>query len=450
MKLVERQMSAQDIPYEVWLKIALKLETPDIFRLGRALSSRQHILFSEDEVLHRYLCVRDFNLDGARMNIDYPWPWKRCHRALVILEKQLRNECRWVSPLRIDKSELHRYGGLLRINVFTRNDGRFHDKSISCVRLDFDGTFKLNIDGGDDEDDATDQKTYMADIEHSRIAHLNHLEQERLNAKIYGPSFPIDPTQPGYNQHVTILEEGLCIWTASSLDKCGYQLFYPLNKVIEVFERAKTVVEKEINDKKCFTDKILRQKLIMKYSINKPDFLQSHADQIWNNLRYHAQSAGLEFEHIELVVDDTKQTLIVCTLKRSAPVYKGDKFCVEESCNRQITRIYGVSSYDDYAPVDVTYCRRHQDLGPILSEKLEKIRYEQRQSEYIYYYDEPFLYDGHCNMPHQLLIECISDPRRPHETVLLDREYFAVRNFDTNGLKEDDDAEFNPRQRSNP
>jgi hypothetical protein len=432
----------ENLPYEVLVRIACKLEIDSILRFSLVVSQPGNILFLKDQVFFRRLCRRDFDCPLALVPEIQLLPCRDLYMMMTNFRHQLHDECRMALRLNPRYPELE--GDFLsttaKIYVYDHDRCDFIVSSLPCIDDDDD------LHGEEDIYSNMDSETDpLVDLRHMQCIRTAELEKYRVMRICEGDGADIaDECSPPGGNGLVVLKEGLCVWAEEpeKPEACRFELICPMLKIEEIVSRCRSLVFSELL---CVTDSvniILRQKLIMKYELSHPQLLKFNLEGIWKSLRRNLDEADLCLETIEITNDGQ----LLLTLKRRDPDWHSLTWCMAKRCDDRI--IDCSTTYCD--PDDLiavkrrTYCQYHLYKSDIKLDALNDCRQRRLKIEHRDYLQRKHEYEGRCRMPHEFsIIPGLDSQGKPTMLYIsLRRTYLAIRNIAESGTAVGNDIQL--------
>ena len=354
---------------------------------------------------------------------------------MVDFKQQLHDESRVVMQIPPKYNRHINRDWLIPLKIFEPND--IGDEEPSFVMTD---TSCIDDEGQDDEEAVYsnmdgDDFIELVDLKHMRFLRAAEIERYRImrlheaDVDIYFEYYATGGT------NITVLKDGLCVWFEKEghPEECQFELVCPMHIIRQIVLDCEKLVRQELIDLENNNANTLKQKLIMRYEIDKPELLQQNTLGLWSSIAHNAKRSNLEVETVQIVSDGTEILLI---LKRLEPAWHSMRFCMASMCDYSVMDFSSV----DCDPTDMTavkrkaYCQRHQNEHPITLDVLKDYRGRKFKIEYRNYTNRHFEYAGCCDMPHELEACGVN---AQGEMVLgclyLRRTYLAFRNIDEAG-----------------
>lgn len=387
-------MSIADLPYEILVRIAGNLDMTAIRSFSLAASTKDNLLFLNDERLFRELCNRDFDYHDEK-----PWSWKESYRSLTVFSNYMLRRCKEIyendvqsmmRPTIPEEKVLTKY---FRDEVYQNSDDEEEDNEIynnpmngdnkyfrtnseSCVQdIDHKPVFITEL--RDDEDMSFHK---LVDLRNMRFQH--EMVIESLRVTFMDNEDRMDPNDgffaPG-RQNLAILKEGLCKWLRiEKREDCGYVLLCPIEQAVKLFHRCHNVYRDRQDREKSEIYRLLKRRLIATYSFSNPQLALKNAEPVWNKICYEMQKRKLEIVSSELLRAGTVDTSLRLILVRK-PRWTTLKTCMVDNCNRELPEAYTydlIASDSDTNLIRIqNCCEEHRNsLYPMQVTRLMELR----------------------------------------------------------------------------
>lgn len=337
------------LPHEAIISISKYLTIDNIRNFALALLQRDTLSLLDDEYLFRQLATRDFNYETTlAAKVSHQWTWKQIYRALTGIRRQMICEMEIHKGLRFPCHGAHLIipPVPLRVHVIRpgndSDDDEDEDEHHHHAMLETIQSMCVTTDSDRDlQFKPNDPTVVMATREFINLEMQENLHGKTVMKRFF-PDYP-DDIRPPRQQLATFVQEGLCLWTHhDKIKKCRYKLFYPMEKLKTIFEECKEEVELKILKRTSTIDRILTQKLILKYRLDKPELVVPHAESLWRRLKRRFSKAELDITKMEFL--EGGQILAFTVTRKVTWLY--DDLCLGEGCLETIPKHIMEQPYD--------------------------------------------------------------------------------------------------------
>jgi hypothetical protein len=344
MKVTTATLGAfEGLPREGLLAIAGHLTINNIRNLSLALLQRDTLCLLNDQYLFRQLAQRDFSYDlKLAVKVSRDWSWKDIYRALVGIRRQMLCEMEIRKGLRFPCHGNHLLipPVPLRVHIVRASDDSDDDDEEDdhhhhnhpmletiqsmCVTVDEDRDLKFRPDDAD---------VVMATRDFVNLEMQENLHGRSVMKRFF-PDYPGD-IRPPKQQQISLVQEGLCLWMHhDKIKHCRYKLFYPMDKLRSLYNHCKLEIERKVAERQLEVDRILAQKFILKYRLDKPQLVMQNAEQLWRRLKRLFGKAELDIEKMEFLENGY---VLAFTVSRKVE-WLYDRLCLGEGCVETISK----------------------------------------------------------------------------------------------------------------